>query len=102
MDPFTYLVVIIAFVHAHSLRLLGSWLGSLDRSALQGGFHHLHVVAVRAINGEADGQALAFDQQTSFDPAFGAIGRVFAGFLTSEGRLNHAAIHAEPGPVNPR
>src|SRR5258707_242448 len=72
------LVIVITFVHAHSLRCCGCWLGSVDRDTLQGLFNHLHVVAVGSLDGQADRDPVGVDQLAALDTALGPIGGIFA------------------------
>src|SRR5579871_596524 len=73
-------VVVISFVQAHPLgRVLGR-LGTLGicRDALQRGLDQLHVVAVGAVDGQPQRNAVGVHEQTALDAPLGSIGRVFA------------------------
>ncbi len=81
----THLVVVIALVQAHPLRLLSRRLGTLDGNALQGFADHLHVVAVGALHGQAHRDAVGLDQQAALGAFLGAVGGVFARLFPPRG-----------------
>jgi hypothetical protein len=74
-------VKVITFVQAHALRLLKGWLRTLDRTALDCLAHHLHIIPVGPVYGQADRDAVGFRQQTAFDARFASVGWIFAGFF---------------------
>jgi len=74
----SHLIIVITFVHTDALPALRRGLRSFDGYAGECVAHHFHVVAVGAVDRQADGNAVCFDQQAAFDALLGAIGRVFA------------------------
>ncbi len=54
LKQFPYLVIVIAFVHAHALPLCWRRLRPFDGDAFQGLFDQFHVVAVGSIHGQPD------------------------------------------------
>src|SRR5258706_7635374 len=54
-----YLVVVIALVQAHSLRLLLCRLWTLDHDALDRRSHQFHIVAIGSLNAQADGDPMS-------------------------------------------
>jgi hypothetical protein len=80
-----YFVISVAQIQAQPLRLLGRWLGPLDRDAFQGFFDHLHVGSVGAVHGQSDRDTLALDQQAAFGALLGAVGGIFPGFFPPRG-----------------
>src|ERR1035438_162663 len=78
---FSGFVVIVPLVQAHSLRSLPRRLGTFDRDAFQGRLHHLEVIAVGSLNGQADGHAVRLRQQAALDTVLGTIGGVWPAFF---------------------
>ena len=58
-----HLVIVVALVQAHSLRLLNCWFGPFDHDAFQGRPNQLHIVAIRAIKRQSDWYAVSLGQQ---------------------------------------
>src|SRR5205085_378916 len=76
-----HLVVVVAFVQAHPLRLLLAWLGTVDDDAFDGRSHQFHIVAIGALNRQTDWQTVPLGEQAAFHPALAPIGRIGAGFF---------------------
>src|SRR4029453_16311898 len=85
LQNIAHFLIVIPFVEAHTLRLRLCWLRALDDQAVERGPHQFHVMAIGTLPHQAKGDAVALSQQTAFDPAFGAIGRVGAGFFPLPG-----------------
>jgi hypothetical protein len=58
--------VVVAFIHAHVLRLMTRRFRSLYRDTLQGGFSQLHIMPICAIHCESNGYAVSFHEEASF------------------------------------
>src|ERR1700737_1165715 len=82
-----HLVIVIAFVHAHALRLVRRWLGPFDGYVLQSLLNQLHVVAIGSVPGDAHRYAGGLDQYAPLDPALRSIGRVFPCLFPPRGEL---------------
>jgi len=76
-----YRIVIVPFVQANALRMLPCRPRTANRDALEGGFHQLAVVPVRAVNCQTDRYAGGFRQDTSLDAVFGPIRGIGADFF---------------------
>src|SRR5215831_9872968 len=85
LQNIAHLLIVVAFVEAHALRLCCRWLWALDDQAIERRSHQFHVVPVGARHRQSNGDAMAVSQQTALDPAFGAIGGVGAGFFPRQG-----------------
>src|SRR6516225_9820693 len=83
----THLVIVIAFVHAHSLRLFRRRSGPLDGDTFESLLNHFHIVAVGSIHGDAHRYALGFDEHAPLDPSLGPVGRVFPRLFPPRGEL---------------
>jgi len=77
----TYLTRIIAFIQAHTLRLLLCRLRAVYCDTLNSCLYQFAVMPIRSINRQADRHTRCFGQQTSFDTLFGPVRRVWAGFF---------------------
>ncbi len=60
----------------------------------------LRVVAICAVNHDADQGAVPLRRQAAFDPAFASVGRILARFFPTERRLCHRPGETQPLPVN--
>jgi hypothetical protein len=78
VDGFAHRLVVVPFVQAQVLRLRRRGLGAFDHDRLQGGVDQFHIMAIGAVHGDAEGQAMAVGQQAPFGPELAAIGRVLA------------------------
>jgi len=76
------LLIIIAFVQTHALRLLGGWLRTLHHDIFHRLANQFHIVTVSSLHGQADGNPVPFRQQAPFDPTFGSIRRIRSGFFS--------------------
>jgi hypothetical protein len=76
-----HLLIIIALVQTHPLRLLWGWLGTIQRDIFQRSANQFHVVAVSFGHGQANGNPLPFGQQAPFNPTFGSISGIRPGFF---------------------
>src|SRR5262249_25860624 len=81
LQDIAHFLIIVAFVEAHALRLRHRWLRALDDHTVERGPHQFHVMPVGAIDHQPNGDAVPLRQQTALDPAFGAVGGVWAGFF---------------------
>jgi hypothetical protein len=72
------LIIVIAFVQAHPLRMLSRRLRPLHEDTRDHLPRHLEVIAVRTRHGEADGYAVTLGEEAPFGPDFPAIGRMLA------------------------
>src|SRR4029453_4615159 len=82
-----HFIDVIAFVQTHPLWLLGSGRRPLDRDTDDGLLDHLEVIAVRALNGEADRHAAAVGEDTPFGADLPAVGRILAHLFPPRGGL---------------
>src|SRR5438067_125147 len=74
VQDIAHLVVVVAFVQAHPLRVLLAWLGTLDDDAFDGRSHQFHIVAIGSLNRQADWKAMPLGEQAAFHPALAAVG----------------------------
>jgi hypothetical protein len=81
LQGITDVLIVITFVQAHALWLLTRGLRALDNDAIERSPHQFHVMPVRPLNRQSKRHAVAFGQQAALDPAFGAVGRIGAGFF---------------------
>src|SRR5260370_11528445 len=78
LNNVTHFVIVVPFIHAHSLRSIRRGRGPLDGDTVERVRDHLHVVAVGAVHGQTHRDACGLDQQAALGALLGAIGRVFA------------------------
>src|SRR5262245_1618295 len=78
LDQLPRILVVIALIQTQPLWLLGRGLWPLDRNAPERGLDELLVVAVGALDGQAHGKAVGFDQQAALGAQFAAIGGIFS------------------------
>src|SRR5207244_6940827 len=78
-------IIVVAFVQTEVLSLLLRWLGLRYRNTGQCILGQFHIIAVGAVDGQADWYAIGLDQQTALGSAFGSIGRVFACLFPPQG-----------------
>src|SRR5512135_1953551 len=90
-----HFVVVVTLVQTHPLGVLGSRRRTLDHQALQGDPCQFPVMAIRAVDGHAEGHPKPLCQHAPLDSPFAAIGRVAAGFFP---RL--AALWSSPRPYS--
>src|SRR3990172_4549255 len=76
-----HVVVIVPFVQAHSLGLVGRGLGTGNRNAFDRRARQLHVMSVGPINGDSDRDTSGLSEQAALDAIFGAIRRIGTGFF---------------------
>ena len=81
LDQSSYLTGIISLIQTHALRVLLRWLRASYRDTRKGRLDHLAVMSIRAGNRYANRDTVSFGQQTAFNPFFGPIRRVGAGFF---------------------
>lgn len=81
LNPPANFVVVVAFVEAQVLRLLGARPWTIDRNALDCLPRQLEVIHVRAGHRQSDRHAAAFGQQASLHAGFGPIRRVWPAFF---------------------
>src|SRR5215471_10644612 len=62
----THLVVVIAFVQTHALRLLFVWCWTFDDDTLNGWTRELHIVAVCSLDCQANRHPMPFSQDAAF------------------------------------
>lgn len=75
------LLVVIPFIQAKPLRGLPGRSGTSHWNALQGWLHQPHVVPIRALNCQSNGNPGSLTQQTSLDAVFGSVRRIWSGFF---------------------
>jgi len=75
------LLIIIALVQTHALRLLGGWLRTLHHDIFDRIANQFHVVTISSLHRQPNRHALPFGQQTPFNPTFGPISRIRSGFF---------------------
>src|SRR6266545_1591297 len=90
-----HLVVVIAFVQTHALRLLCAGFGTRNHDAFDRGTQQFHVVPVGAVNRQPNRDAVALGQQAALDAALGAVGRIGAGLFPPR-----AALWSLPRPYS--
>ena len=93
-------VVIVPFVQAQSLRSLPGGLRSFHGDTFERRLHHLEVIAVGSVHGQADGDAVGLRQQAAFDALFRPIRGIRATFFPRQAgpwSLPHPLI-ARPSP----
>lgn len=93
-------LIIVALVQTHSLRTLLSWARSVHRQTIHGLFHQLHIMPIGPRNDQADRHAVSFGQQTAFDPAFAAVGRIGSRFFPHRVALS-SALHPSSTSASP-
>jgi hypothetical protein len=76
-----HLVVVIALRQAHALRLLLSWLGTLDHDALDGWPHQFHIMALRSLDRQAKRHPMPLGKPAAFHAALAPVGGIGAGFF---------------------
>src|SRR5919108_4530003 len=81
LQDLTDFLIVVAFVQAHALRVLGCWRRMRNHEALERRPHQLHIMPVGAIHRQPHGDAVALGQQTTLDPAFGTVGGIWPGFF---------------------
>src|SRR5262245_38253139 len=82
-----HLVIVIAFVQTHPLRLLQRRHRALDGDTGDGLLDHLEVIAVRTFHGEADRHAAAVGEHAPFGAELPAVGRILADLFPPRGGL---------------
>jgi len=83
----THLLVVVAVVETHPLRLRLGRLRTLDDDALDGRVDQLHVMTVRSLNRQADWDSMPLREQAAFHAALAAVGGIGAGFSPPRGAL---------------
>lgn len=102
------LIVVIPFIQAKPLRGLPGRPGTSHWNALQGWLHQPHVVPVRALDRQSDGNTGSLTQQASLDAAFGAVRRIWPGFFprptapSSSPHPSTARPSRDPSPCHTR
>lgn len=76
----THLLVVVAFVETHLLRLRLGRLRTLDDDALDGRADQFHVMTVRSKSHQADWDSMPLREQAAFHAALAAVGGIGAGF----------------------
>jgi hypothetical protein len=87
-------IVIVPFVQAESLRILFRRLRAICLQFFQCLRGKLHVMAIRAINHDAERNTIAINKQTSLGAIFAAIRRIWAGLFPPR-----AALLSSPHPL---
>jgi hypothetical protein len=82
-----HLVVIVAFVQTHPLRLGFAWLRPLNDDTLQRRSYPFHIVPIGAIHRQTDPNAMPPGQQTPFRALFAAISRIVSVFFPAQRRF---------------
>src|SRR6266487_1579092 len=98
----THLLVVVALVETHPLRLLLGRLRTLDYDALDGRSHQLHIMAIRSLNRQANRHPMPFGKQAPFHPTLAAIGRIGAGFFPRPTGLWSSLHPSRASPSQPR
>lgn len=75
------LSIVIPFIQAKPLRYLPGRSGTSYRNAFQGWLHQPHVVPVRALDRQSDGNPGSLTQQASLNAVFGSVRRIWPGFF---------------------
>src|SRR5262245_58077445 len=105
-NDFAHLVTGIALVQAEILRCRTVGRRALDRDTIERLRDHLHVGAVGPVHGQADGDAVALNEQTALDALFGAVGGVFACLFPPRGVpwscTRPCSATTSPGPGSSR
>ena len=76
-----HIIKIITSIHADVLFFLRRWLWAFDHNLRQGFVNQFHVVTIGSCNRQANGNSLAFGQQTAFDTAFRSVRWIGADFF---------------------
>src|SRR6266550_5081660 len=84
-DDLPHFVIGIALVQTQVLGCRAAGVRALDRYTQQRFFGKLHVRAVGPVHGQAQGDAVALDQQAALDALLGAVGGVFPGLFPPRG-----------------
>ena len=90
-------LIVIGFVEAHALRLLGRGLRALDHKTLERRPHQFHVMPVRPFHCQPDRHAVPLGHQAALDAAFGAVRGIRTGFFPPR-----AAPWSSPRPCSAR
>src|SRR3990172_6164788 len=78
LKQFADLGVVVAFIHAHVLRRFTCRFRFLSYDAFQGGLREFHIMPIRAIHGQPNRYAVAFNEEAAFRSGFPSICRVGA------------------------
>lgn len=84
----TYLVVVVALVEAPSLRSALGWLRPIDQNSLDRVARHLEVVAVGAVDGNADRNPVGLGQHAALGTTLGSVGWIGSGFFPRREELS--------------
>jgi hypothetical protein len=76
-----HLVIVVAFIQAHPLRLLFCRRGSLHHYALHGGAHQFHIVTIGSVHHQPNRYPVTLRQQGAFHSRFAPVGRIGTGFF---------------------
>src|SRR5215210_4131662 len=74
----TYLVVVIALVQAHPLRLRRGGRRALNRDARERRLDHLEIIPIGSLNSNANGDAAAVGEDAPFGANLPTVGRILA------------------------
>ena len=100
-DQIPDIVIVIALVQAHPLRLLGCRIGPLHRDALQRRLDQLLVVTIGPVDGQAHRHPGSLRHQAPLGAQLAPIRGILPGPLAPQRGLGHRTVHRQPPPIEP-
>src|SRR2546421_4604641 len=84
----THLLVVVALVQTHALRLLLGRLRSLDDDALDGRAEQFHIMAMGSLKHQANWHSMTLGQHAPFHPTLAPIRGIGSGFFFSPTKIS--------------